>query len=210
MRDGVDEAEVQRARLVYPFAAGPETGGAVEVAPGVKWMRMPLGGSLAFINVWAVREAEGWAVVDTGMRGPAATSAWLRVFAEVFDGEPVTRVLATHMHPDHVGMAGWITRKFDCRLWMTRLEYLTCRVLAADTGREAPEDGMRFFQAAGWGEAGPSTCATVNGSASSCQLTLTYTETAPTGSATLPLGFSYTNNAGQSRSGTLNIQYSAN
>jgi hypothetical protein len=63
---------------------------------------------------------------------------------------------------------------------------------------------------AGWGEAGPSTCATVNGSASSCQLTLTYTETAPTGSATLPLGFSYTNNAGQSRSGTLNIQYSAN
>jgi hypothetical protein len=63
---------------------------------------------------------------------------------------------------------------------------------------------------AGWGESGPSTCATVNGSASSCQLTLTYTDTAPSGSANLPLGFSYTNNAGQSRSGTLNISYSAN
>ncbi len=153
MSDGGAEIDETRARLVYPFESGPAEGEAMDVAPGVKWMRMPLGGSLAFINVWAVREAEGWAVVDTGMRGPAATSAWLRVFAEVFDGEPVTRVLATHMHPDHVGMAGWITRKFDCRLWMTRLEYLTCRVLAADTGREAPEDGVRFFQAAGWGEA---------------------------------------------------------
>jgi glyoxylase-like metal-dependent hydrolase (beta-lactamase superfamily II) len=63
---------------------------------------------------------------------------------------PVTRVLVTHMHPDHIGMAGWLTRRYDCRLWMTRLEYLQCRVLAADTGREAPEDGVRFFRRAGW------------------------------------------------------------
>ena len=56
------------------------------------------------------------------------------------------------MHPDHIGMAGWMTRRFDCRLWMTRLEYLNCRVLAADTGREAPEDGVRFYRRAGWTE----------------------------------------------------------
>jgi len=151
--DRAAEPDEARPRLVYPFEAGPAEGEAIDIAPGVKWMRMPLDGSLGFINVWAVREAEGWAVVDTGMRGAATTSAWSRVFAEVFEGKPVTRVLATHMHPDHVGMAGWITRKFDCRLWMTRLEYLTCRVLAADTGREAPEDGVRFFRAAGWDEA---------------------------------------------------------
>lgn len=153
MSDRAAEPDEARPRLVYPFEAGPAEGEAIDIAPGVKWMRMPLDGSLGFINVWAVREAEGWAVVDTGMRGAATTSAWSRVFAEVFEGKPVTRVLATHMHPDHVGMAGWITRKFDCRLWMTRLEYLTCRVLAADTGREAPEDGVRFFRAAGWDEA---------------------------------------------------------
>jgi len=57
------------------------------------------------------------------------------------------------MHPDHIGMAGWITRKFGCRLWMTRLEYLTSRMLAADTGREAPEDGVNFYRRAGWSEA---------------------------------------------------------
>jgi glyoxylase-like metal-dependent hydrolase (beta-lactamase superfamily II) len=54
------------------------------------------------------------------------------------------------MHPDHIGMAGWLTRQYDCRLWTTRLEYVTCRMLVADTGREAPQDGVRFYQAAGW------------------------------------------------------------
>ena len=56
------------------------------------------------------------------------------------------------MHPDHVGMAGWLTRKYDCALWMTRLEYLTCRVLVADTGREPPKDGVAFYRRAGWDE----------------------------------------------------------
>jgi hypothetical protein len=57
------------------------------------------------------------------------------------------------MHPDHAGMAGWLTRKFGCRLWMTRLEYMHCRVLASDTGREAPQDGLDFYRRAGWSEA---------------------------------------------------------
>ena len=65
-------------------------------------------------------------------------------------GQRITRVFVTHMHPDHVGMAGWLTRRFDARLWMTRLEYLTCRTLVADTGREAPDDAMRFYKRAGW------------------------------------------------------------
>jgi glyoxylase-like metal-dependent hydrolase (beta-lactamase superfamily II) len=56
------------------------------------------------------------------------------------------------MHPDHVGMAGWLTRKFQIRLWMTRLEYLTCRTLTADTGREAPDDAIRFYRQVGWPE----------------------------------------------------------
>jgi glyoxylase-like metal-dependent hydrolase (beta-lactamase superfamily II) len=61
-------------------------------------------------------------------------------------------VFVTHMHPDHIGMAGWMTRKFDCRLWISRLEFLMCRSLAADTGREAPADALTFYRAAGWDE----------------------------------------------------------
>jgi glyoxylase-like metal-dependent hydrolase (beta-lactamase superfamily II) len=149
----LDDSEAGRAKLVYPFEHGPATGAAIEVAPGVKWMRMPLGGSLAFINVWAIRDGDGWTIVDTGMQTPATVAAWNQLFAQDLEGAPVTRVLVTHMHPDHIGMAGWITRKFDCRLWITRLEYLMCRVMAADTGRAAPEDGLRFYRAAGWDRA---------------------------------------------------------
>ena len=69
MRDGIEQtfAEHPRPKLSYPFEHGPKTGEAVDVAPGVKWLRMPLGGALAFINVWAIEEADGWAIVDTGM-----------------------------------------------------------------------------------------------------------------------------------------------
>ncbi len=150
MRDGLEETDERRGRLSYPFEGAPAEGEALDVAPGVKWMRMPLGGALAFINVWAVREHGGWAIIDTGLQTQATAKAWRRIFAETFAGEPVTRVIVTHMHPDHIGMAGWITRKFGCRLWITRLEYLMCRVLFADTGREAPADGLRFYEAAGW------------------------------------------------------------
>ena len=75
------------------------------------------------------------------------------MFANSPDKRPLTRVFVTHMHPDHVGMAGWMTRKFGVRLWMTRLEYLTCRVMVSDTGREAPDDAIEFFRRAGWGAA---------------------------------------------------------
>jgi glyoxylase-like metal-dependent hydrolase (beta-lactamase superfamily II) len=113
---------------------------------------MPLGGPLAFINVWAIAEGDGWAIVDTGLAQPETAQAWRTAFKGVLEGKPVTRVLVTHMHPDHIGMSGWITRRFGCRLWISRLEFLMCRSLAADTGREAPPDAMAFYRAAGWDE----------------------------------------------------------
>ncbi|MFL5295627.1 MAG: MBL fold metallo-hydrolase [Phenylobacterium sp.] len=155
MRDGFEEQvrEKERARLVYPFEHGPKPGEAIDIAPGVKWLRMPLGGALQFINVWAIEDGpEHWAIVDTGMGGQDTQAAWRKAFAGPLAGRSVSRVFVTHMHPDHIGMAGWITRKFDCRLWISRLEYVTCRSLSADTGREAPKDALEFFRAAGWDE----------------------------------------------------------
>ena len=152
MRDGMEigAAEAARARLTYPFEHAPATGEAADIAYGVKWLRMPLGGSLAFINVWALADADGWAIVDTGISSSDSARAWTTAFKGPLGGKPATRILVTHMHPDHTGMAGWLSRQYDARLWMSRLEYLTCRTLAADTGREAPPDGIRFFRAAGW------------------------------------------------------------
>jgi glyoxylase-like metal-dependent hydrolase (beta-lactamase superfamily II) len=155
MADGTndrDAAAEHGPALVYPLEHGPKPGEAVEIAPGVMWMRMPLGGSLAYINVWAIRDGEGWALVDTGMQTDQTSKAWREVMKGPLQGLPVMRLFVTHLHPDHIGLAGWITRKSKCRMWMTRLEYLQCRMLAADTGREAPEDAIDFYRAAGWDE----------------------------------------------------------
>ncbi len=140
--------------LRYPFRALlPQPGQMVEVAPGVRWQRMPLPLSLNHINLWAIEDDEGWTLVDTGMHTPQTATTWETILAGPLGGRAVLRVLCTHMHPDHVGMAGWLTRRFDCPLWMTRLEYVTCKMLVADTGREAPADAVRFYQAAGWSAA---------------------------------------------------------
>jgi glyoxylase-like metal-dependent hydrolase (beta-lactamase superfamily II) len=148
-----DPAAAHAAPVVrYPLQSEPQTGdgSAVEVAPGVLWLRMPLFAPLRWINVWALAEQGGWAIVDTGLRSAATMEAWQQAFGRSLHGLPVTRVLATHMHPDHCGMAGWIAERFQVRLWMSRLEYLTCRLMAADTGRQAPPEGIAFYQAAGW------------------------------------------------------------
>jgi len=154
MRDTSDESAAATAGLTYPFAFVPDPGHAVSVAPGVMWLRMPLPFTgLNHINVWALEDAGGWTLIDTGMQTADTASYWQQAFAGTLARGPVTRVICSHMHPDHIGMAGWLTRQYDCRLWTTRLEYLTCRVLVADTGREAPPDGLRFYHAAGWDEA---------------------------------------------------------
>lgn len=142
-----------RPALVYPFEAVPAPGQALQVAPGVLWIRMPMPMQLNHINLWAIDDGDSWAVVDTGMRTDETVAAWRQLFASGNDGRKVGRVIATHMHPDHIGLAGWLTRKFDCPLWMTKTEYLHCRVLVADTGREAPRDAIRFYRRAGWGDA---------------------------------------------------------
>jgi glyoxylase-like metal-dependent hydrolase (beta-lactamase superfamily II) len=153
LSDGLEDEAPARIPLDYPFAAVPDAGRTTEVAPGVRWIRMPLPYALDHINLWALDDGAGWAVVDTGTRTDAVADAWRALFTQSTDGRSISRVFVTHMHPDHVGMAGWLTRKFGARLWMTRLEYLNCRVMVNDTGREAPADATEFYRRAGWGEA---------------------------------------------------------
>ena len=149
--DGLPDPPTEaKPKLIYPFEAPPARGHTTEVAPGVHWIRMPLPYALDHINLWALDDGAGWALVDTGVRNDETAQVWRELFANAPDSRPLTRVFVTHMHPDHVGMAGWLTRKFDVRLWMTTLEYLTCRVMVSDSGREAPPDAIEFFRRAGW------------------------------------------------------------
>ncbi|QEY62949.1 MBL fold metallo-hydrolase [Metapseudomonas lalkuanensis] len=139
-----------RATIRYPLDTVPAPGALLEVAPGVHWTRLPLPISLEAINVWLLAEDGGHAVVDTGISSEDSVAIWEELLAGPLSVGGLTRVLTTHLHPDHVGMAGWLTRRTGCRLWMTRLEYLLCRMLAGDSGRAAPDEALDFFRRAGW------------------------------------------------------------
>jgi len=120
------------------------------VADGIQWLRMPLPFALDHINLWLVEDDDGWAVVDTGIHSGTSRKIWRNTIADVMGDKPINHVVVTHLHPDHVGCAGWLTDEFGIDLWMTRDEYLLCRVLVADTGRNAPEEGTGFYHAAGF------------------------------------------------------------
>jgi glyoxylase-like metal-dependent hydrolase (beta-lactamase superfamily II) len=137
-------------KINYEFDFRPEKGEALDIAPGLKWLRLPLPFLLGHINVWLLQDGDGWALVDTGIFTNTTREVWKHVFTNFLEGAPITRVLVTHLHPDHVGCAGWLARKFDVDLWMSRDEYLLCRVLVADTGRAAPMEGVKFYTAAGY------------------------------------------------------------
>lgn len=138
--------------LHYPIAPIPQFGTPTEVAEGVYWLRMPLPFMLDHINLYLLRDGDGWTLVDTGIRGPETLAHWEHVLEHFFQGAPVKRIIATHMHPDHVGQAGWLSRHCDAELWMTRTEFLACKVLAGDGPSDIPDDAVRFYHQCGFDE----------------------------------------------------------
>jgi len=136
----------------YAYGKHPELGQSMEILPGVRWLRLPLPFMLGHINIWLLRDRGSWVIVDTGIYSRETTDCWLDVLASQLKGEPISRVIATHLHPDHAGCVGWLEENFKAPLWMTREEYLLCRTLVADTGKPAPPEGIEFYSAAGFSE----------------------------------------------------------
>lgn len=144
--------------LTYPLGNdGPAEGELRMIAPGVGWARIALPGSLGHINVWALddrdAEGEGVAIVDTGMAIDRCRASWEALFAGPLAGRRVTRVIVTHLHPDHVGLAGWLCDRFGVSLWMTRTEWLMARMLEADRREAPPKEAIAAWRSAGWNEA---------------------------------------------------------
>jgi len=144
-------ANATESALDFPLATTlPAPGEALELAPGVRWVRMPLPFALDHINLWLLRDRddtgrEGWALVDCGVANDATRSAWERVFEHHLDGLPVLRVLVTHMHPDHVGNAQWLTERWNCRLWMSATDWNGARMASQSTTGFGGDAAATFF-----------------------------------------------------------------
>ncbi len=128
----------------------PEWGRSLEVAPGVRWLRLALPFALDHINLWLLRDEQdgrpGWTVVDCGVDRPESRAHWEAVLAQELQGLPVLRVLATHMHPDHLGLAHWLCGRFEAPLAISLGDYQTARLAVDGQDAFGGEATARFFE----------------------------------------------------------------
>ena len=133
----------------YPFQRPPKPGQGVAVAPGILWLRLPLPMALDHVNVYALDDgAAGWTLIDTGMDTPDARAAWTDALAGPLQGRPVHRVIVSHSHPDHVGLAAWFQAR-GAALWATRTTWILTRALVLDVETAASEATLAFWRDAG-------------------------------------------------------------
>ncbi len=145
--------EALQRKLRYPYSEHPKKREVREVAPGVSWITMPMGGSLNHINLYLLEDTEGWYVVDTGLATTETRELWEEIFDSCLGDKPVVGVICTHMHPDHVGQAGMITERFRVPLYMTRAEYYQARTMFSGMSTfSASWQGAEFFSRAGVGK----------------------------------------------------------
>jgi len=135
--------------IQFPHAEPPVEGEAIELAEGVLWMRMPLPMRLDHVNVYALDDGDSWTVIDTGFNTKRGREIWEKLMAGPLQGKPISRVLVTHHHPDHVGMAGWLQSDHGAELWTTRTAWLFSRMLTLDVQSVWPEETLAFYRAAG-------------------------------------------------------------
>ncbi|MFT3718083.1 MBL fold metallo-hydrolase [Pseudorhodoferax sp.] len=139
------------SQLHYPFGDQlPAPGAALPVADGVLWLRMTLPFVLDHINLWLLRDEidgrAGWTVVDCGIAREESRAQWEQVFATQLDGLPVLRVVVTHMHPDHIGLAHWLCTRWNAPLWISATDYHVARLNLLAAGGTGGEAAAAFFR----------------------------------------------------------------
>ena len=142
-KDDDSVTKTARVELDYPFEALPAPGTATEVAPGIHWVRMPLPFKLNHINLYLLDGGDGWTMVDTGYGNDETKALWRDVWQTVLGGRPVTRLIVTHFHPDHMGNAGWLADTLGLVPHMTQIEWLNANLAfrmagTADVDRRIP------------------------------------------------------------------------
>jgi glyoxylase-like metal-dependent hydrolase (beta-lactamase superfamily II) len=135
--------------LEFPHETPPPPGETLEVAPGVLWLRMPLPFALDHINLWLLREDNGYALVDTGFGDAATRALWSAHFERTLHGRPLTRIVVTHYHPDHLGNAAWLGARAGVGVAMTLSEFLTAHAVHEDGPGFGVEDYCAHFRAHG-------------------------------------------------------------
>jgi len=137
------------AALEYWCEASPAQASVTPVAPGLRWLVMPLPMSLNHINLWLLDDTGGTAIVDTGIASEKSREVWRHVFDGPLKGEKITRLIITHAHPDHIGLAGWLAETLGIEVWISKTEWEMGYRMSRDPGPLLEESGMALFTRGG-------------------------------------------------------------
>ncbi|MDE0304325.1 MAG: MBL fold metallo-hydrolase [Albidovulum sp.] len=141
------------SEAIQPLAGlSPSEGELKEIAEGIFWLRFPLPMALDHVNVFAIEDEGGITLVDTGLDTRKTRAIWKRVLAGPMGNTPIRRVILTHHHPDHVGLAGWFALEHGAEIWSTRTTWLMARMLILDEQAVPTAESLRFYRAAGMDE----------------------------------------------------------
>ncbi|SLN35806.1 MBL fold metallo-hydrolase [Oceanibacterium hippocampi] len=140
-------------RMVYPLDGRPESGQVMAVTDGVFWLRLPIPfKGLDYINCWLLEDGDGWTIVDTGYPSDEAKAIWRRVMADEMGGRPVRRIICTHFHPDHLGLAGWLQQETGATLSMSHGEWTFGRMLSLDRTEAMPDEVVDYHLRLGFSQ----------------------------------------------------------
>jgi len=140
-------------QIHYTHIRPPEGADVIELAPGLLWARFPLPFRLNHINIWLLRDADGWTLIDTATTTPVAIELWERLLAGTLSGAPVRRLVATHGHTDHVGLAGWLVERVGGAPFVSTLaEWHSPQVRVHDARSPMRPDVLRFLESHGCDE----------------------------------------------------------
>lgn len=146
----LDESRRLPAGLAYPHGeAIPAPGGAIEVAERILWLRLPLPMTLDHVNVYALDDGDGWTIVDTGFQTGKTKAIWADLMNGPLAAKPIRRIVASHHHPDHIGLAGWFQTAHAASLWTTRTAWLFARMLTLDHQERTSEPNLLHMKRAG-------------------------------------------------------------
>lgn len=135
------------SQLIPSHVSPPAPGELQLIAEDLYWLRMPLPFALDHINLYLIRDTGGWAIVDTGICSRTTKALWSQI-QEQLDG-PITRIVVTHMHPDHVGCAGFLTESLRVPMYMSQTEYFASRALFAGAQGAGNWQDVQYYQRAG-------------------------------------------------------------
>ena len=120
--------------LHYPHPVSPAPGELLAIAPGILWTRIPLPFRLDHVNVYLIEDDGGWAVVDTGIADDRTREVWRSLLSGPLAGKRLTKLIVTHFHPDHIGLAGWLCEEYGLALLTSQTTYLGCINISLSPG----------------------------------------------------------------------------